>query len=149
MGAFIKVESSKCNAYIPLKERITFLRGDSVVGKSSIVSTILEHDENRLNIHVDTTEGYDIFVISSGNSIGVQIIDIARKSILIADSVTFHNMKQFISAIGKLQENDSYLLLISREDILGCYSKGCNVLIASKPDFTSPDVVIESAKYKL
>lgn len=118
VGVYISVESDNFNMFVPMERRITFLRGNSGVGKTSFVEYIrffIENGESDI-LKVSYPKGYDI-VLGSGNSIK-SILRNSRNIILILDDSVYSEGVDFTNALMKyILENNIYLLIINRVDL--------------------------------
>lgn len=122
-GVYIKVESDEYNIEIPMDRRITYLRGDSGVGKSSLVEFIrsAEEDDDE-SIKLEYSKGYSIDILASLSS--TLDIESKKKSILIIDDNLASEGNNFSNAVNNyLLKNDLYLLIINRVDLPDTESK--------------------------
>ena len=116
-GVYLRVKSNEYNINIPMERRITYLRGDSGVGKYSLVEFIrsAEEDDDDL-ITVEKPKGYTIDILSSLSS----TLDIEGKedAILIIDDNLNSEGNNFSNAVSHyVKENNLYLLIINRVDL--------------------------------
>ena len=102
-SVFIAIKSKKYNVMIPLERRITFLRGDSGVGKSAFIEYVLLSDSD-----VDVLTSTDLEFS----------IQVKCKRIIILDSLISSETIEFGEAVNEyLIKNDLYLLIMSRVEI--------------------------------
>ena len=123
-GVYLRVKSNEYNINIPMERRITYLRGDSGVGKSSLVEFIRSSEEdNDELITVEKPAGYTIDILNSLSS----TLDIESKynSILIIDDNINSEGNNFSNAVNNyLLRNDLYLLIINRVDLADIQPRG-------------------------
>lgn len=117
IGTFIEIKSKKFNINIPLQRRITYLRGDSGVGKTSLVELIrAKIEDGDDSIELNKPDEYNIDILSSLSS--SLDIENKRNSILIADDNINTEGIDFSNAVCNcLIKNDLYLLIINRVDL--------------------------------
>lgn len=114
-SVFIAIKSKKYNVMIPLKRRITFLRGDSGVGKSAFIEYVLLSDSD-MDIELCKPDGFDVDVLTSTDlEFSIQV---KCKRIIILDSLISSETIEFDEAVNEyLIKNDLYLLIMSRVEI--------------------------------
>lgn len=123
VGVYIEVESEQYRIHIPLERRVTYLRGDSGVGKTTLVnyitSGIIDEDPD---IHVEYPTGYNVIILNY-----LQMADqikIYENAILIIDDSTQSEETDFSNAVvNYLVKNNLYLLIINRVEIFDLSSK--------------------------
>lgn len=116
-GVYIEVKSDEYNIKIPMERRITYLRGDSGVGKSSLVEFIRSAVEDEdTSIILEKTNGYNIDILASLSS--TLDIEFKKDSILIIDDNLISEGNNFSNAVSNyLLKNNLYLLIINRVDL--------------------------------
>ena len=138
-SVFIAIKSKKYNVMIPLERRITFLRGDSGVGKSAFIEYVLLSDSD-MDIELCKPYGFDVDVlISTDLEFSIQV---KCKRIIILDSLISSETIEFGEAVNEyLIKNDLYLLIMSRVEIPmskdrdnDLYYRERNVLYLKKDD---------------
>ncbi|MBR1816285.1 MAG: hypothetical protein IJ763_06250 [Lachnospiraceae bacterium] len=114
-SVFIAIKSKKYNVMIPLERRITFLRGDSGVGKSAFIEYVLLSDSD-MDIELCKPDGFDVDVLTSTDlEFSIQV---KCKRIIILDSLISSETIEFGEAVNEyLIKNDLYLLIMSRVEI--------------------------------
>ena len=112
----ISLRHTSCNADIPLKRRITYMRGDSGEGKTSIFSCLQRAFEES-DIQVNVTNGYGYSTMTNDLNAAVSMLQGMRKTILISDDQSIVERREFVKCVKDyLIENDNYLLVINRAD---------------------------------
>lgn len=114
IGIELRLNTETCRAVIPLQRRITYLRGDSGSGKTTICEEIL---------NITITEKYKL-EISEGYSVSIQsdltvlsIIREAHKMLYILDDMYVAETRDFAETIAtNIVKNDCYVLIINRAD---------------------------------
>lgn len=118
IGAYIGVLSENFNMYVPLERRITFLRGDSGVGKTSFVDYIrfiLENGET-FNAKLEKPKDFGV-MIGIGESIKLLVKELKNHIIIIDDTVYSEGIG-FTNALMKhVISNNLFILIINRVDL--------------------------------
>lgn len=117
IGVYIEVQSEIFNMRVPLERRVTYLRGDSGVGKTTfvgLISSALNNEDPSINLLY--TEGYSISIVTDLNNL--EDIKNRNKSILVLDDTQMSERESFSNvAANILVQNDLYLLVISRVEM--------------------------------
>ena len=120
---YIGVESDQYRIHIPLERRVTYLRGDSGVGKTTFVNYVTAGviDEDP-TIHIEYPTGYNVVVLNYLQM--AEQIKIYKNAILIIDDSIQAEDTDFSNAVVNcLLKNNLYLLIINRVEILGLSSE--------------------------
>lgn len=107
----LSVSSSVYNAVVPIERRITYIRGDSGVGKTSLVNVIIDYNNEVQGIKVDFP--YNIEVLQN---VPKEEVLVAYKDCMLVfdDSLSTEiNMSVFNKLCPK---NNLYVLVINRVD---------------------------------
>ena len=119
IGAHIGVSAENFNMYVPLERRITFLRGDSGVGKTSFVDYIrfiLENGETA-NAKLEKPENLEV-MIGIGESIKLLVKEL-KDHIIIIDDTIYSEGIDFTNALMRyVISNNLFILIINRVDLL-------------------------------
>ena len=123
-GVFIDLESRDLDdilefrVHIPLERRITFLRGDSGIGKTYLVSLITDaiNQPDSPLTKEKHSDGYGLSILGSQNM--AEEFKAIVKSIVVVDDNERSETKGFEDALKDyLVKNDNYLLIINRAGI--------------------------------
>jgi hypothetical protein len=99
---------------IPLERRITIVRGDSGLGKTTLINLINESQE-RGDSGVIVESRLGILIVSMGT--WQLLMTSARNSILIFDDLSIVESAQFAKLIKDTEDAGNYYLIFSREEI--------------------------------
>lgn len=112
----LQVVSDDYRCKIELERRITYLRGDSGVGKSTLVDYILLGDSAGDAARVTCSKNLAVIQNIDSNS---RVANEKDTLFILDDSLVIEDEKWFSETIIKdLIKNDSYMLIISRVDSL-------------------------------
>lgn len=118
IGVYISVKSDKYNITIPLERRITYLRGDSGVGKTTFVDYVLAGVmDGDPNVEVSYPDDYSIDILSSLH-IAADIRNRNNAILIIDDSTQSENADFSNTVANVLLRNNLYLLIINRVDMV-------------------------------
>lgn len=118
IGVYLDIKSEKYNIHIPMERRITYLRGDSAVGKTALVEYVrMAIEDMDDSIILSKPDEYGIDILTSLSS--TLDIESKRNAILLVDDNLATEGVNFSNAVcNYLIKNDLYLLIINRVDIL-------------------------------
>ena len=112
----LQVISDDYRCKIEIERRITYLRGDSGVGKSTLVDYILLGNSAGDAVKVACSKHLAVIQDIDSNS---RIVNEKDTLFILDDPLVIEDEKWFSEAIIKdLIKNDSYMLIISRVDSL-------------------------------
>lgn len=114
----ISLKHSSCNANIPIKRRITYMRGDSGEGKTSIFSCLQRAFEEP-EIEVAVSNGYTYATMTNDLNTALSMLRSMSKTIIVSDDQSIVERREFIKCVkDHLVQQDNYLLIINRADEL-------------------------------
>lgn len=118
VGAYLGVSSENFNMFVPLERRVTFLRGNSGVGKTSFVDYIRFILENGETNNAKLQKPKDLSVmIGVGESIKILVKEL-KNHIIIIDDTIYSEGTGFTNALVKyIIKNNLYILIINRVDL--------------------------------
>lgn len=110
---YLKISSNLYNLNIPLERRITFLRGDSGVGKTTLVDMIIASFNGGGDILIDCPMSVEVPSITDS----LESLKSKKNCLLVYDDSIKTETTEFISCLQKyLVPNNLYLLIINRAD---------------------------------
>lgn len=127
IGVELVVDYDTCKARIPLERRITYLRGDSGEGKTTVYELLAGYSPEKT--YLKWTSGYSIaFLIGSNTDFSIRN---NKKTIFLSDDSILIEYKDFAEAVTQsLAKNNNYILIINRVDILSsAYSEMPNISV--------------------
>lgn len=110
---YLRISSNLYNLSIPLEHRITFLRGDSGVGKTTLVDMIIASFNGGGDVLVDCPLSVEVPSITDN----LESLKEKKDCLLIYDDSVKTETTEFYSCLQKhLVKNNLYLLIINRSD---------------------------------
>ena len=145
--AFISVKSEVCEAYIPLENRVTFLRGDSGAGKTSITETVATRIAGDDSIEVMVPKGYHYTILAG--EVAIWSLRILYNTIAILDDQLFSETRKFKDVINCLEHNSNYILVINRA-LLPYNIYNCGFLLLNR-DMDNPKklIAVQTCDYEI
>ena len=124
----ISLKHASCNADIPIKRRITYMRGDSGEGKTSIFSCLQRAFEEP-EIDVTVSNGHTYATMTNDLNTALSMLRGMSKTVIVSDDQSIVERREFIKCVKDyLIKNDNYLLLINRVN-LDDYEDSCEIVI--------------------
>lgn len=111
----LRVSSSVYNAVVPIERRITYIRGDSGVGKTSLVNAIKSFNSGVQGITVKFP--YSVEVLQSVPS--KEILRVYKDCMLVFDDVLGMEDVDIELLTGICESNNLYVLNINRVLMIG------------------------------
>ena len=128
-----------CNDYrgsVVLKRRITYVRGDSGVGKSEFARCIMDYNTGDSSVKVDCVR--EVEVLSGVSLRGLDIFSSMRGCVVIIDDSLETEDTKFGNEIAKIVlELDIYLMIINRVDafsVVGGLDYSVNSILICEKD---------------
>ena len=111
----LRVSSSVYNAVVPIERRITYIRGDSGVGKTSLVNSIIDYNNEVQGIIIDFP--YNIEVLQ--NVPKEEVLVAYKDCMLVFDDVLGMEDVDIGWLSGICESNNLYILNINRVLMVG------------------------------